>query len=347
MQNSHRSLPAEWAPQSGVMLTWPHDGTDWAPLLDTVEHVFVLIAREITLRERVLIVCRDSLHAAHVEGLLSTAGADRRAVLTTIAPSNDTWARDHGPITVMENTRPLLLDFTFNGWGGKFDAALDNRINRTLHAGGAFATALRTIDMVLEGGGIESDGEGTLLTTSHCLLSPHRNPQLDRAGTEARLREVLGVQRILWLDHGHLEGDDTDSHIDTLARFCDPRTIAYTACDDTTDPHYADLAAMAAQLRALCTADGQPYRLVPLPWPQARYDEDGRRLPATYANFLIINGAVLVPTYADPADAVALERLRDCFPDREIVGIPCLDVIRQNGSLHCLTMQLPVGVLPR
>ena len=189
------------------------------------------------------------------------------------------------------------------------------------------------------------DGSGTLLTTARCLLAPTRNPKLTQDGLEARLKELLGLDRILWLQHGHLTGDDTDSHIDTLARFCDARTIAYVACADPDDEHHAELKAMEEELRALRAADGRPYRLVPLPWPRARYDDDGRRLPATYANFLIINGAVLVPTYDDPADGPALARLRECFPGREIIGVDCLPLIYQYGSLHCVTMQLPEGVL--
>ncbi|MFL6647021.1 MAG: agmatine/peptidylarginine deiminase, partial [Sulfurifustaceae bacterium] len=241
--------------------------------------------------------------------------------------------------------RPLLLDFQFNGWGGKYAHDLDNLITRRLHEGDAFgSTSLETIDLILEGGAVEVDGSGTLLTTSRCLLAPTRNPRLAREAIEQELRDWLGLNRILWLEHGALEGDDTDSHIDTLARFCDARTIAYVTCDDPSDTHYRELKAMEAELKAFRAADGSPYRLVPLPWPRAQYDED-RRLPATYANFLIINGAVLVPTYRDPADAVALRRLGECFPGREIVGIDCLPAIAQNGSLHCLTMQLPEGVL--
>ena len=165
------------------------------------------------------------------------------------------------------------------------------------------------------------------------------------AAIEQRLGELFGLQRVLWLEHGALEGDDTDSHIDTLARFCDERTIAYVRCSERADPHFAELDAMERELRALRDARGEPYRLVPLPWPGAKHGRDGRRLPATYANFLVINGAVLAPTYRDPADAGALAQLRLCFPDREIIAIDCLPLIQQYGSLHCITMQLPAGTL--
>jgi agmatine deiminase len=339
-------LPAEWAPQSGVMLTWPHADSDWGPWLDQVEPVFARIAAAISQRELVLVVCFDSVHQQHVIDVMMRAGVELNRVRLHSIASNDTWARDHGPVTVLVDGRPQLLDFTFNGWGGKFDAALDNQITRHLHSAGAFdATPLRTIDLVLEGGSIESDGAGTLLTTTQCLLTPTRNPQYSRADLEDCLRGVFGVERFLWLEHGSLAGDDTDSHIDTLARLCPDDIIAYVACDDPGDEHYTELKAMEAELETFRTRDDKAYRLVPLPWPKARFAADGRRLPATYANFLIINGAVLLPTYDDPADPEAAARLAQCFPDREIIGIPCLPLIQQYGSLHCVTMQLPTGVL--
>lgn len=345
IDNAQPFLPPEWSPQSAVMLTWPHEESDWQPWLNLVEPVFVEIARQVSRRERVLITCRSEAHRRHVADLLQQAGITPDQTRLYVAPSNDTWVRDHGPITVLRNGHPLLLDFVFNGWGQKFAAELDNQVTRHLHAAGAFGdTPLRSLDLVLEGGSIEVDGDGTLLTTSHCLLSPKRNPDLNRSQIETELGRELGVRRVLWLEHGHLEGDDTDSHIDTLARFCDPETIAYVSCDDPGDDHYQELKAMEAELRAFRTAQGQPYRLVPLPWPRPKHAADGRRLPATYANFLIINGAVLVPTYDDPADEEALARLRACFPGRDVIGIPCAPLILQNGSLHCVTMQLPAAV---
>lgn len=341
-------LPPEWAPQSGVMLTWPHAHGDWAARLDRVEPVFAAIARAVSRREKALIVCYDEPHRAHVAARLKDAGAQTDRLVLAVAPSNDTWARDHGPIAVACGNELRLLDFTFNGWGGKYPAELDNRITETLYRSGVFAptVALEKPGFVLEGGAIEVDGSGTLLATARCLLAPTRNPTLSAAQLETRLKELLGLTRILWLHHGGLAGDDTDGHIDTLARFCDTHTIAYVRCDDPADEHYEELKAMEAELQSFRAADGRPYRLVPLPWPRARYDEHGRRLPATYANFLVINGAILVPTYDDPAtDEQALACLAACFPGREIVGIPSLALIHQYGSLHCVTMQLPAGVL--
>lgn len=340
-------LPAEWEPQGGVLLTWPHEDSDWAPLLARVEAVFVHISVEISRRERVLIVCRDQALRLHIQGQLDKAGAILDHIDFGIAPGNDTWARDHGPITVIDNDGAAhLLDFTFNGWGDRYPAELDNAITRTLVQQDVFGnTRCQRTDLVLEGGSIDSDGQGRILTTEACLLSPVRNPQLDRAGIEQALRQHLGARDILWLKHGALEGDDTDSHIDTLARFCDPHTIAYTHCDDPADSHYAELQAMQDELRALTGPNEQAYQLVPLPLPAAQFNANGERLPATYANFLIINHAVLVPTYGDPQDRIALERLQTCFPQRDIIAIDARPLIEQFGSLHCVTMQLPAGVL--
>ncbi|MHB8699180.1 MAG: agmatine deiminase family protein [Sulfuricaulis sp.] len=341
-------LPPEWAPQSGVMLTWPHVHGDWAKRLSQVEPVFTEIARQISWREKVLISCYDHGQRERLGDHLAAAGVDMRQAILRTVPSNDAWARDHGPLTVTCRNDPLLLDFGFNGWGGKYGYDLDNQVSRKLYITDSFGQVpMQTLDLVLEGGSIEVDGAGTLLTTARCLLAPTRNPRLTREQLEKNLKESLGLTRILWLNHGYLAGDDTDSHIDTLARYCDKNTIAYVNCDDPRDEHYAELKAMEDELKGFRAANNQPYRLMALPWPRAIFDETGQRLPATYANFLIINGAVLVPTYDDPADKVALERLKQCFPTHEVVAINCLPLIYQFGSLHCVTMQLPEGVIPK
>lgn len=341
-----RRLPAEWEPQGGVLLTWPHAATDWASRLPEVEDTYVALAAAIARYEPVLIACADEEHAARIAGQLAAAAVAPRRRRLAVVPSNDTWIRDYGPITVFEDHRPLLLDFTFDGWGGKFGSRLDDAVSRRLHEEGVFGDVpLSTTGVVLEGGGIESDGTGTLLTTRRCLLT-RAGPHVGIEQVEAELRTLLGVERVLWLEHGGLEGDDTDGHVDTLARFCDPQTIAYVRCTDRDDPHFSDLAAMEAELRALRRPGGEPYRLVPLPWPGAKHAPDGERLPATYANFLIVNGAVLVPTYDDPADGEAVERLAACFPGRQARGVPCLPLIAQHGSLHCATMQVPREAWP-
>ena len=301
---------AEWEHQSMVQLTWPHEGTDWAPILDEITAVYENMASEIRKRESLLIV--DSI------------------------PHNDTWARDHGFITVEEDSVLFLLDFKFNGWGEKFEAALDNEINKHLYEQGLVkGTYEDHLDFVLEGGSIESDGKGTVFTTECCLMAPHRNQPLTKEEIEERLKEWLGAERIVWLQHGSLIGDDTDGHIDTLVRICPNDTLLYTG----GDKDHPDLAEMEKELQDLQTLDGKPYRLLKLPLPRPIYD-DGDRLPATYANYLIVNGAVLVPTYKQPdLDQEAMDVIQQAYPDREIVGIDCCAVIKQHGSLHCCTMQ--------
>ena len=329
------------------MLTWPHADTDWAPLLDRVEPVYRQIAAQILKREKLLIVARDAAHREHIRSILETGDPlDLSGLHWATAPSNDTWARDHGPITILDASgSPRLLDFRFNGWGEKYAHDLDDGINASLAGQGVFSAPMLPVDMVLEGGSLEVDGQGTLLTTSQCLLMPRRNPGLSRSDIETALLQHLCLERVLWLEHGHLAGDDTDAHIDTLARFCTDDTIAYMSCDDPQDEHYASLRAMEDELRALRRVDGTAYRLVPLPLPEPILNADGERLPASYANFLIINGAVLVPVYGDALDAEALARLDNAFPDRQVIGIDCRALIEQFGSLHCITMQLPEGVL--
>jgi len=236
-----------------------------------------------------------------------------------------------------------LLDFRFTGWGGKYGASDDDQLVRRLQARSVFGDAKReAIDFALEGGAIETDGHGTLLTTWRCLHERH--PDATREELAAKLSGWLQQDRVLWLDHGALEGDDTDAHIDTLVRFAPGDGIVFQSCDDQTDSHYSDLKAMADEIAALRTKDGQPYRLFPLPWAQPIHDGE-RRLAASYANFLIVNGAVLMPAYGDPADAKAADVLAEAFPGREIVQIDCRPIIWQNGSLHCITMQLPAGLV--
>jgi len=337
-------LPAEWEAQDGVLLAWPHEGTDWAYMLDDVRPVFAEIILHITRFERVLLAAPD---AAAATGFLSDAGIDMTRVTVCEMPNNDTWARDFGPVTVIYNDKPVLLDFGFNGWGLKFPANHDNLISSRLKEQGALVPNRKTIGLIFEGGSIESDGLGTILTTSACLLSPNRNPQLDRSEIEQAMASLLGARRVLWLNHGWLAGDDTDSHIDTLARICPDNTIVYQACVNPLDEHYQELKLMEEELKSFRAPDNSLYRLLPLPWPKARFDDQAHRLPATYANFLVINGAVLVPTYSDSEnDDKALSVIASAFPGREVIGVNCLPLIEQHGSLHCVTMQLPAGVLP-
>lgn len=339
-QVEHTLLPAEWFPQSAVQLTWPHAGTDWAPILDEVIPCFVSIAKEIMKREKLVVVCPDALEVKEQLGVF-----DEERVRFVELPTNDTWARDHGGISVFDPLGMMVYDFVFNGWGMKFAANKDNLITRNLYQAGVFAEEIQLVNMapfVLEGGSIESDGQGTLMATAECLLSVNRNEYLQREEIEHYLKDVFGVKRILWIENGYLAGDDTDSHVDTLARFCSEDTIAYVKCEDESDEHYDELLAMEEEIKAFRQEKGDPYRLISLPMADEIVWE-GERLPATYANFLIMNGAVLLPFYNSPKDEQARKALQMAFPDREVVGINCLPLIKQHGSLHCVTMQYPEG----
>lgn len=335
-------FPPEWYPQSAIQITWPHINTDWGGFLDEVVDCYITFSKEILKREKLIIACSD---AADVKRHFSSIELEN--LLFVEVDCNDTWARDHGPISLFIDRKPCLSDFGFNGWGLKFAANYDNQITSKLFSSGIFNpdVSLRcNLNFILEGGSVESDGKGTLLTTSQCLFAPNRNQPMSLDDIEAYLKQNLGVDRVLWLHHGYLAGDDTDNHIDTLARFCDEHTIAYVKCDDKQDEHYDQLKQMEKELRSFVSYDGKPYRLIDLPMADAVFD-DGERLPATYANFLIINGAVLVPFYGTDKDRLAAEQLRNAFPDREVIGVDCSPLIRQHGSLHCVTMQYPFGFL--
>lgn len=339
--------PAEWAPQDGVLIAWPHHGTDWSANLADVEASYSQLVAAIARRQDLLVCVADADIERRMHERLAEAAVDTSRVRVARIDYDDTWLRDSGPITLLADAGPVLLDFRFTGWGGKFEAGRDDRLIAGLIDREAFAPGVRhrPVDFALEGGAVETDGEGTLLSTWHCLAMRH--PGLDRAAVERRLAGALAVDRFLWLDHGALSGDDTDAHIDTLARFAAVDRIVYQACDDPDDDHHEPLAAMAAELAAFRTRAGAAYQLYPLPWPRPIHHRDGRRLAASYANFLIINDAVLMPGYGDPADADAAGVLARAFPGRSIEIVPCRPLIEQNGSLHCLTMQLPRGVLNR
>lgn len=348
MANYH--LPSEWAEQVAVQLTWPHEETDWAPYLGDIVRMELEMAKQITLRENLIVA---TPHPEQVRKLLADNLNEKQMdrVEIVMSPTNDTWARDHAAITLMSDDACgiKLLDFRFNGWGDKFKADKDNAITRCLAEDGTFkrmygdadVTLEDNDDFVLEGGAIESDGKGTVFTTSFCLMAPNRNQPLSREQIEQQLLMRLGADRVVWIDHGQLIGDDTDGHIDTIVRPAPDNVLLYVKCYDETDEQYEDFAAMEKQLASFRTKEGKPYKLMPLPMPRAMYD-DGDRLPATYANFLIMNGAVLVPTYGQPdLDKQALDVIREAFPDREVVGIDAQVAVRQHGSLHCLTMQFP------
>ena len=332
-------MPAEWEKQQCVLMSFPHEETDWhnpdnnADLQASLSP-FIRIAQAIAYGQAVYIICKD-------KHKIASMFCSPRNLTFIEMPTNDTWIRDYGYISIKENGEKKLLDFTFDGWGGKFEATLDNTVNSILHKKGYMGTPpLESMDFVLEGGSIESDGEGTILTTSACLCNPNRNGGLSKNQVEEKLKEMLGTERLLWLDHGYLAGDDTDSHIDTLARFVNKVTIAYVKCDNTEDEHYEALQKMQTQLKTFKTTEGNPYTLIALPMPDALYNNKKERLPATYANFLISNDALLYPTYSDNNDKIAHEVFVRLFPNKEIIPINCLKLIEQGGSLHCSTMQV-------
>ena len=333
-------FPAEWEKQSAVLIAWPHTTGDFSNNLESVEQSYSIIADTITQYQRLIIVCRDDSHQQHIQALITNYD-DIDFIHATV---NDIWVRDTVFLSVEKEGSITHLNFLFNGWGEKYQHQNDNDLNHKLLNAKPFkGKAHKDIDFILEGGSVESDGIETILTTKQCLLNPNRNKGLTQQEIEQQLLENLGAKRILWLDQENLSGDDTDAHIDTLARFCSANTIAYTSCKDTDDLHYTNLKYMERQLQDFRNPEGDPYHLVALPLPKPIFDGDGQQLPANYANFLIINHAVLVPTYGDAMDDIALKRLSECFPQHEIIAIPCKPLVHQYGSLHCMTMQFPAG----
>lgn len=338
-------LPAEWEPHEALILTWPHADSDWGRHLSEVEQCFEGLARAAAQFEPIVVICANRHTMGRVRNRLSEARVDPQRLILAEAPSNDVWARDHGPITTVNpDGSAQLLDFHFNGWGERHASNADDRIVRALIEQGVIgAQTYRRIEWVLEGGSVDCDGAGTLLTTTSCLLNPNRNGEASREQVEAKLTKRLGGHRVIWLEDGWLEGDDTDGHVDMLARFIDSETIAHVTCDDPLDPHYQPLARMRESLQKALTMNGEPYKLIELPLPQPIYDEAGQRLPGTYANFAFVNGGILVPAYSDPADSIAVARLAAARPDRQVVSVPAHSLIREGGSIHCATMQLPRG----
>lgn len=354
MNDQHTSyvLPAEWATQSGIQLTWPHENTDWAPYLDSITDTFIQLAREIARQEKLIIAARNP---EEVECILRQHITEDHIKNIRIFEcyNNDTWARDHAPLTLMPaDTKtynagePMLLDFKFNGWGEKFEWQHDNCITRSLFEQQAFNGNIKSYkQFVLEGGSIESDGKGTIMTTSFCLLAPNRNQPMNQNDIEHRLINYFNARRVVWLHHGKLVGDDTDGHIDTIVRLCPNDTIVYQGCDDKEDEQFTDFKLLEDELRKLSTLNGESYKLLKLPMPDAIFD-GGQRLPATYANFVILNRSVIVPAYQQKnKDTEAARIIKQAFPDKEVVCIDATTVVRQHGSLHCLTMQYPCGVI--
>lgn len=341
-------LPAEWEPQGAVLVAWPHAATDWNYMLGEVHACYVEMIEAIARFAKVIVIAPD---AAEPRKHLEHIGKGR--LFFVEVPTNDTWTRDYGVITTSGNNGEFCLnDFGFNAWGGKFKSDLDNEVTSWMYFSGALTGRYKDQkDFILEGGSIESDGEGTILTTTSCLLTPTRNKGFSRADIEQKLAETLGARKVLWLDKGEIIGDDTDGHIDTIARLAPNNTILYCGAGWGTegDAQSDALKGVGDRLAEFTNASDEPFNLIELPMPAPIFDPaDGTRLPATYANFLIINGAVILPTYGQPRnDENAAMALRVAFPDYEIVGVDCRALIRQHGSLHCATMQLPAPVVSK
>lgn len=373
MQRKNR-LPAEWSPQEFVIMSFPRSDGDYGILTNEVAIQHLALACCIAQFTPVLMVVADlplfNLVSQRIRKNITTKlkGPEFQSSVLSLAwakhqdiqrctgfefplfrvelATNDVWARDFGPLTICDGLgNRVVLDFTFNGWGNKYPAELDNAITRQLHHLGVFGAAqLQSVDLVLEGGGIESDGAGTIMATRQCLFNNNRNPNRTEAEIMHILKTAFNAKELLLVEHGYLENDDTDAHIDTIVRFAPNNVIVYQACDDPSDPHYTDFRAMAEQLRSFTNAEGQAYTCLPLPWPEPVYSRiDGRRLPASYANFLVTNGAVIVPAINKKSDPEAVAVLQRAFPDHLIVLQPTDYLLEQYGSIHCLTMQFPAS----
>ncbi len=339
---------AEWEPQGHVLMSWPEPDTDWEYMLDEARECYDGIIRALTQEGvLVLLLVHDREYAESHFRLLLSPESYLNLRIEEMA-YNDTWTRDYGPLSVVKGERNRCLDFGFNGWGLKFASDKDNLVNLHLAEAGLIAGSVyrNERDFILEGGSVETDGRGTLLTTSRCLCSPNRNGGKSKSELNGILHDRLGVDHVLWLDYGALEGDDTDSHIDTLARLAPHDTILFTGCRDMDDPHFEELLKMRAQLTMFRTREGDPFNLVELPLPDAVYDGEGQRIPATYANYLVTDKVIFIPSYGQPHnDLLAAQTIRVAYPERKAVSVDCRALLKQHGSLHCATMQLPAGFL--
>ncbi|NLY03307.1 MAG: agmatine deiminase family protein [Campylobacter sp.] len=319
---------AEWEDQDLVFMALPHYNTDWKEYLIEVLEYYKKLVFEISKYQKVILISPNEKDFELFFKDMSDVGFFE-------IDTDDTWIRDYGPIDVLSGGRIISYDFKFNAWGDKFKSSKDNAVNAELLK--SFKGQRREVNFILEGGSVDFNGFRTMLTTSKCLLNANRNG-LNKKELEDKFKDIFGIHTCVWLENGYIVGDDTDSHVDTLARFIGRNTVAYAACDDSSDEHYAPLKAMEEELKA------QNFELVPLYIPK-KIEFEGRRLPATYVNFLFINGALIVPTYGDKKyDDLALGTLKDALPKRKIVGVDSRVLIRQNGSIHCASMNRFKGV---
>jgi len=328
-------LPAEWEKQEMILMAFPTLQSDWVDDISSAYSIFIKIASAISYNQKLIL-----LVPPQEKEKIKRKFCYHDKISFVPYDIDDTWIRDYGPISVIENSKRVLKDFIFNGWGDKFPHDKDNLSSEYIHKNLYFGLSkLENIDFILEGGSIDSDGNGTILTTSECLLNKNRNNKFSKTDIEAIFKKELGIQNTLWLNHGYLSGDDTDGHIDMLARFVSRETIVYLKCYDKSDEHFQELEKMEKELKSFKNINGDPYKLIPLPLTKPIY-KDNKRLPASYVNFLIINSAVLLPIYKDESDKMVIEIFKNIFKDREIIPLDSRRLIEQGGSIHCSTMQV-------
>ena len=341
-----RRMLAEWEPQQACLLAWPHRDSDWRDTFSAIERCYLQLAQAIRARQRLIVLARDHAHRQRILTDLAATAAAQYPADVIIAPHDDTWIRDYGPLAITCNGALRLLDFGFNAWGGKYPHHRDAQAcARLLQAAFADMPAESHLDWVLEGGAIDCNGAGAAMIVTGTLLDAARNPRRTRRALTAKLRASLGLTHIHWLPLAPLLGDDTGGHIDTLARFIDADTIAYQGCDDPTHPNHARLQQLQTQLTTLRNAHGAPYALLKLPDPPQLRAHDAP-LPASYANFLFINGSVLLPAYDCPQDITAQRLLANALPERRIVPLDTRPLIRQYGGIHCAAMHIPAAPQP-
>ena len=339
MQDINFRLPAEWEEQDGIQLTWPHSTEIWGTDHPKVVDLFVRIAKIMISYTKLIIICFKS----KIVEIFFTV-EEKKSIQFLEIPSNDIWSRDHGFITIYQNNTPVLLNFNFNGWGQKFSSNFDNQINKELIKENVLKKdiSVKHVPLIFEGGSIDSNGKGYALTTADCIYSKNRNEHIERRELLKKIKALFGLEKLIVLNHGFLAGDDTDSHVDMLARFISHNTIVFASCNDEKDIHFKELQLLKKELETLIDSKNKPYKLIPLPIGKVINDE-GKRLPASYVNFLIINKVVLVPQYNVPEDKEALKNFKTFFSKRDVIGIDCSLLIKQGGSLHCATMNFYKG----
>lgn len=337
MTKPDTQLLPEWHKQAATLLAWPHPYGCWKDLLADIEPVYIELVKHLCSIQPVIVLCYDEDHRQHIQACYSHPN-----LIFVIISTDDIWIRDYGPISTINKQQQILCyDFQFNAWGNKYKFERDAKATQQLFKSPPLqSTHYQALDFILEGGSLDTNGE-TILTTSRCLLSSARNRGWNKADWEVVFSDYFNIQDCVWLDSGAIIGDDTDSHIDTLARFINPTTICYAKCEDKKDEHYEELKRMEQQLKNSCQGR---YELLPLPLPKPKF-KSGQRLPATYINFLLSNESVILPIYDDPADDIAFSQLATCIHDRQIVKIFATPLLYEGGSIHCASMQLPEGAL--